>query len=166
MKHSRRLRVVPRAAALWAMAVGLACCPSCKCSSGPAKVRIRQTEWLVELAVTDAQRDRGLGGRKSVPEGTGMLFIFDREVKDVVFHMKNCLVPLDLAFISTDLVVVEIHTMSVEPDPAHPQIWYHSQDPYRYALEVAAGELNRAGVKIDDRVTLLGAARDGAKAAR
>jgi len=166
MKHSHRIRVAFRTAALLAMAAALTCCPSCKRPSAPAKVRIGQGEWRVELAVTGAQRRRGLGGREAVPEGTGMLFVLDREADDVPFHMKECLVPLDVAFISARLVVVDIRTMSVEPDPSDPKILYLSEHPYRYALEVAAGELKRAGVKIGDRVALLGAARDAAKAAR
>lgn len=166
MEHFHRIRVALRAAALLAMVAALICCPSCKRSSAPAKVRIGQGEWRVELAVTEAQRRRGLGGRKAVPEGTGMLFVLDREAGGVPFHMKDCLVPLDVAFISASLVVVDIRTMSVEPDPSDPQILYLSEHPYRYALEVAAGELERAGVEIGDRVALLGGARDAAKASR
>ena len=166
MKHSHRIRVALRAAALLAMAAALTCCPSCKRSSAPAKVRSGVGEWRVERAVPEAPRRRGPGGRKAVPQGTGMLFVLDREADDVPFHMKECLVPLDVAFISARLVVVDIRTMSVEPDPSDPQVLYLSEHPYRYALEVAAGELKRAGVKIGDRVALLGAARDAAKATR
>lgn len=166
MEDSHPIRVALRAAALFAMVAASTCCPSCKRSSAPAKVRIAQGEWRVELAVTEAQRRRGLGGREAVPEGTGMLFVLDRQAEGVPFHMKDCRVPLDVAFISDRLVVVDVRTMSVEPDPSDPKILYLSQHSYRYALEVAAGELERAGVKIGDRVSLLGAARDAAKDAR
>jgi len=138
---------------------------SCRRAPGPAAIRIGSAEWRVELALTDPQRIRGLGGRKSIPEGTGMLFVFPRSAPRA-FHMKDCHVPIDVAFISADLTVVECHAMVVEPDPQNPQISYPSLNDAQYALEVAGGALARAGVERGDRVTLLGAARDAAKEAR
>ncbi|KPK84684.1 MAG: hypothetical protein AMJ81_05025, partial [Phycisphaerae bacterium SM23_33] len=107
----------------------------------------------------------GLSGRDQVPEGTGMLFVLPRE-EVVAFHMLNCRVPLDVAFISRDGRIVEIRTMAVEPDPANPKCLYSSRFPARYALEAAGGALARAGVKVGDTVELLGAAKDAAKAAQ
>ncbi len=162
MSDSARPRML---AACCVGAILLAGLSSCSRRAGPAKVRIGQGEWLVELALTTAARQRGLGGRESVPEGTGMLFAFPR-TQPVEFHMKDCLVPLDTAFITEDLQVAHIRTMRVEPDPADPRILYPSEAPVRYVLEVAAGQLAQAGVEVGDRVTLLGAARNAAKDAR
>lgn len=40
---------------------------------------------------------RGLMGRSGIPSRGGMVFIYDRpDVRD--FHMKNCLIPLDIVF--------------------------------------------------------------------
>ena len=137
----------------------------CHSRPGDARVRIGRAEWKVEIAADEASRRRGLGGRREVPAGTGMLFVFPREAPRR-FHMLDCYVPLDVAFISSRGVIVDIRTMVVEPDPAHPATIYSSRRPARYALEVPAGELAAAGVKVGDRVELLGAARDAAKAAR
>ena len=82
-----------------------------------------------------------------------------------IFHPLDSRV-LFLAFISARGVIVDIRTMTVEPDPAHPATVYSSRRPARYALEVPAGELAAAGVKVGDLVELLGSARDAAKAAR
>jgi uncharacterized membrane protein (UPF0127 family) len=132
---------------------------------GPARVRIGLTEWRVELALTNDKREKGMGGRTSIPEGTGMLFVFGDE-DDRSFYMKDCHVPLDIAFISAGLRIVNIRTMTVEPDPQVPRIYYLSERPAQYVLEVPAGELARAGADIGDRVILMGAARDAVKAAR
>jgi uncharacterized membrane protein (UPF0127 family) len=80
-----------------------------------------------------------------------MLFIYPRpEVLE--FCMRGCVVPLDIAFINSDLRVVRMHTMAVEPDRAG-RVSYSSQHPVQYALEVAGGSLGRLGVRVGDRVT-------------
>ena len=151
-----------------AMAIVLAAgvgCASKEAPTGPAKVRIGSTEWRVELALTPEARELGMGGRTSAPEGTGILFVHPTPGHYGVW-MKDCHVPLDVAFISEDLIVVNIHTMAVEDDPANPHNTYPSKDPVSYYLEVPAGAFARAGVKSGDHVELLGPARDATKAAR
>jgi len=130
-----------------------------------ARVRIGRHAWTVELALDDSSRQRGLAGRDEVPPGTGMLFVFPQE-RLVHFHMLNCRVGLDVAFISSGLRIVEIRTMPVEDDPSDPKVSYSSRRPVRFALEVAAGAFARTGVKVGDRVELLGRARDAIKEVR
>jgi len=134
-------------------------------AAGPARVRIAGNVWRVELATDPDTRRRGLGGRAELADDAGMLFAFPRE-EVLTFYMLDCLVPLDVAFISSDLEVVWIRTMPVEPDPANPVALYSSKFAARYALEAPAGVFTRRGVKRGDRVELLGAARNAAKAAR
>lgn len=120
-------------------------------SRGPA-VTINGHTWQVEPAVTPEQRRRGLAGREKVPPGRGMLFIYPRPgIK--TFWMKGCLVPLDVAFISADLRVVQMHTMPVDLDGKDlPE--YSSGVPVQYALEVRDGALEEAKVRIGHRVGL------------
>ena len=134
-------------------------------AAGPAALRIGEAVWKVELATDPDTRRRGLGGRSELADGAGMLFAFPRE-EILQFHMLDCLIPLDVAFISSDLEVVWTRTMRVEDDPSDPQAHYSSKFAARYALEVPAGVLARRGGKRGDRVELLGAARNAAKAAR
>ena len=151
-----------------AMAIALAAgagCASEEAPTGPAKVRIGSTEWRVELALTPEARELGMGGRTSAPEGTGMLFVHPSPGYYGVW-MKDCHVPLDVAFISRNLIVVSIRTMDVEDDPANPRITYQSEHPVSYYLEVPAGAFARANVHIGNHVELLGPARDAIKAAR
>jgi len=158
---------MPRVLA-WAVVVSMAwaCLPGCGSADGRrGRVRIGRGEWRVEIASREASRTRGLSGRRQVPAGTGMLFAFPRE-ELLYFHMRDCYVPLDIAFISADMRVVHVRTMVVEDDPADPKAIYSSRFPARFALEVPAGELRGAGVKVGDHVELLGWAGRAAKDAR
>ena len=131
----------------------------------PPRVRIGEHEWAVEIVDDEPARVKGMAGRTEAPEGTGMLFAFpDQRVR--TFHMLDCLIPLDVAFINAAGDIVEIRTMDVEPDPANPLNTYSSVRGARYALEVAGGTFDRLGIKPGDSVELLGAARVAAKDAR
>ncbi len=119
-----------------------------------AGVKIGSARWTVELATNSISRARGLSGRTTLPDGYGMLFVFtDLQVR--TFWMRGCLIPLDVAFIDADLRIVQIHTMAAEPGRAG-EFHYSSVRPARYALEVPAGGLARAGVKVGDKVSLIG----------
>ena len=111
--------------------------------------------FYVEIANTPAEYYRGLSGRKSLSSGTGMLFIFsDEHIR--TFWMKDCYVPLDIAFISANWEIVSIETMAVWPEPKDPnQKQYSSDKPCKYALEVPAGELKNAGIKVGDKITAI-----------
>jgi len=83
-----------------------------------------------------------------------MLFIHERpQVLD--YCMRGCVIPLDIAFIGSDLRIVATHSMSVE-DGLTGRIRYSSRVPAKYALEVRAGALKLAGVKIGQKVTFFG----------
>ena len=70
----------------------------------------------VELAITNAERRRGMAGREHIGRNEGMLFVFnDARVRS--FWMKGCLIPLDILFIDPGGRVVQTHTMPApEPD--------------------------------------------------
>ncbi len=63
--------------------------------------------FTVELAVTDEEQETGLMGRRNVPAGTGMLFVFQQPIT-VDFWMKDTVVPLDILFIKSDGTVATI----------------------------------------------------------
>jgi len=87
----------------------------------------------VELARSARELIKGYMGRKNIPEGTGMLFIFNKDEK-LSFWMKNTPTALSIAFISSTGVIRETRDMtpfslaSVE-----------SSYSVRYALEVPQG---------------------------
>ncbi|MDY7011678.1 MAG: DUF192 domain-containing protein [Planctomycetota bacterium] len=128
---------------------------SCRCSGRTDKpqVRIGEHTWRVELATDDQSRRQGLSGRDEVPEGTGMLFVFDRE-EALTFHMLNCRTGIDVAFISQTGRIVSIYTMAVEDNPRKPRFLYSSGHPAKFALEVAGGTFKQLNVKAGDKVEL------------
>ena len=118
------------------------------------RVEINGHVWRVEPATTRAGRYRGLAGRASLDDDRGMLFIYPQP--DVLeFCMRGCEIPLDIAFIDQGLRVVRIQTMPVEPSRAG-TVTYSSEQPAMYALEVGAGQLDLAKVRVGQKVTFLG----------
>jgi uncharacterized protein len=97
----------------------------------------------LEIAANPAARARGLMGRREVPEGTGMVFLYPQDVAEA-FWMKNTLVPLSIAFVAADGRVVSVAEMT--PCEADPCPSYAPAGPYRYAVELAAGAFPAAGV--------------------
>jgi len=120
-----------------------------------AYIVVGKSIFCVEIANTPAKYYRGLSGRKHLSPGTGMLFIFSDECIRT-FWMKDCYIPLDIAFISGDWKIVSIKTMTVWPDPQNQyQKQYSSDKPCKYALEVPAGELKNAGIRVGDKITAI-----------
>ena len=128
---------------------------SCSCSDKPSQpqVRIGEHVWRVEIADDEQTMRKGLADRDEIPEGTGMLFVFPREEVQT-FHMLNCRTAIDIAFISSDNVIVQIYTMPVEKDPKNTPVQYPSVHPAQYALEVAAGTFKQLDIKPGDKVKL------------
>ena len=124
-------------------------------------VTIHGRTWKVELATTYDQRYQGLADRVTVPEGTGMLFIYPQP-QVLEFCMRHCRASLDIAFLDANGKVVRTYTMPVE-DYDRWRATYSSVGRAQYALEVAAGELGKAGVKVGD-VAQFSAVPDPAKA--
>ena len=101
-----------------------------------------------EIARTSAQREQGLMYRKTLKDGEGMLFIFERD-QILSFWMKNTLVPLSIAYIARDGRILEIYDM--EPGNLDP---VQSSRSARYALEVPQGWFIRAGIENGDRLDI------------
>ena len=101
----------------------------------------------VEVADTDAKRQRGLMFRHEMAADAGMLFHFDR-VEPVSFWMKNTYLPLDMLFIAADGRIVHIHERAV-PESERP---IGPPQPVLAVLELLGGTAQRLGIKVGDRV--------------
>jgi uncharacterized membrane protein (UPF0127 family) len=97
-----------------------------------------------ELALTATQRSQGLMNRRSLADGRGMLFVFERD-QILSFWMKNTLIPLSVAFIAADGRILEIRDMKPLDLTS-----ISSSRSARYALEVPQGWFGRAGVRAGD----------------
>jgi len=100
-----------------------------------AVVEIGSQSWVVEVANTSEERQRGLMFRESIGENEGMLFIFPNEAFQG-FWMKNTLIPLDVIWISGEGKVVDIQTLQ----PCDTEECSISQpiEKAQYVLEVGA----------------------------
>jgi len=106
-------------------------------------------EITVEIARTEEERSKGLMYRKDLPDGKGMLFVFERD-QLLSFWMKNTVIPLSIAFIASNGHIVEIKDMRPR-DLSSVQ----SSIPVRYALEAPQGWFQRVNVRHGDVVKII-----------
>ena len=105
----------------------------------------------LELALTPQEVTDGLMFRPSLPEKRGMLFIFDVD-RYPAFWMKNTLIPLDLVFLDSAGMVVDV-VADVPPCAADPCPTYSPKSPARAVLEVGAGVAAAHGVVAGTAIT-------------
>jgi len=103
--------------------------------------------FAVEIADTDASREKGLMFRKSLPEGQGMLFDFHEE-QPVGFWMQNTYIPLDMIFIRGDGSILRI---AENTEPLSTRI-IPSGGPVRAVLELIGGSARKFGIAPGDKV--------------
>ena len=101
-----------------------------------------------EMARTPAQQSRGFMKRKNIPDGTGMLFVFDKDER-LRFWMKDTPHPLSIAYIDSRGRIRDIYDMT--PFSLAP---VKSTVSVRYALEVPRGWFDRVNIKVGDTLVL------------
>jgi hypothetical protein len=87
----------------------------------------------LEMARTEAQRERGLMGRKGIGLREGMIFVFDKD-DHLSFWMKNTPIALSIAFLSAEGKVLQIEDMEPFSEKT-----VRSRLSARYALELRKG---------------------------
>jgi len=112
---------------------------------GEAVVTIRDRQWSVSIASTPWELAQGLGGIAETLPDTGMLFDTGWE-QYITVTTESMLFPIDIAFLSESLVVVDLVQHFV---PGHK---ITSIAPARYFLEVNAGEMD--SVDLGDLVSI------------
>jgi len=106
----------------------------------------------VEIAKTEAQREKGLMNVNVLDKNKGMLFVFDRE-GIYPFWMKNTLIPLDIIWIDSRGKIVFIG-QNVQPCKSLicPSIVPSAMA--KYALEINAGITNDLGIKTGETASI------------
>lgn len=97
-----------------------------------------------EVAQKEEERNYGFMNRKNIPDGTGMLFVFEKE-QILSFWMKNTPHPLSIAYIDSRGKIRNIYDMT--PFSLTP---IKSTSSVRYALEVPQGWFKENDIKIGD----------------
>ena len=94
-----------------------------------------------ELADSMGTRMEGLMYRKSMPQGSGMVFVFDETAAHCMW-MKNTLIPLSVAFIDGAGTIINIADMQPHSEQSH-----CASRPARYALEMNLGWFAQRGIR-------------------
>ncbi len=105
----------------------------------------------LEVADTEEEKILGLMHRKSLPNGKGMLFLFDPP-REARFWMYKTFLQLDMIFFSNNIVI------SIESDvnPCHelPCQSYGPDENVDGVIEIAGGESLRMNIKLGDYVDI------------
>jgi hypothetical protein len=140
--------------------VGLATATGCKRSAGSGDEVIDLSEpseaqrklptiqlWLgaeritAEMALTLEEKRTGMMFRTNMAENEGMIFVFPPQRAS--FWMKNCSLPLSVAYIDPDGVIQEIHDLQ----PQDTNTVFSASDNIAYALETTQGWFQRHHVR-------------------
>lgn len=111
-------------------------------------------EFRLEIASTPEQQARGYMFRKRVGRDEGMLFVFPGSDFHS-FWMKNCLVSLDIIWLSEALTIVhleqQVPACRKDPCPSYP-----SMSKARYVLEIASGGAKKHRLRVGETIRLSG----------
>lgn len=105
----------------------------------------------VEVADTPQKRAQGLGFRRELLPGKGMLFVF-QERHPHSFWMKGMKIPLDIIWLDNHLVVhVERRVPPPSPSNESPPTMVPSKAA-NFVLEVGAGQADLLGLSVGKTV--------------
>jgi uncharacterized protein len=109
--------------------------------------RTAYTAWVAD---EDATRMLGLMNvtEADLPADHGMIFVFPYD-QSLSFWMRNTIIPLDIAYIRSDGMIVKTYTMQPLDESGYPSI-----EPARLALEVRAGQFAKWGIVEGDHVEI------------
>ncbi|MEO7786989.1 MAG: DUF192 domain-containing protein [Sphingomicrobium sp.] len=103
--------------------------------------------FIVEVAATPAEQQRGLMFRRSLGPDRGMIFPFAAP-EQATFWMKDTLIPLDLIFIRADGSIANIAANARPMD----ETLLPSEGMVDAVLELAGGRAAELGIRPGDRV--------------
>jgi len=139
---------------------GLACLPlagifyflSAKTNVPLPRATVNNHTFRLEIASSPAQRELGLSNRKSLPEDSGMLFLFEKPALHS-FWMKDMHFSLDIIFIKDD-TIVSIAENVPPPDGKGNLPNYLPASPVNKVLEINGGLAKKLNIKKGDRITI------------
>ena len=110
------------------------------------EISISGKPYKVAIAKTEEEKETGLSKINSLPEGCGMLFVYEEPQEDLWFTMADTSIDLDIIFIDEEGTVTQVSSV-----PAH--------DPYpiidrkgnaQFVLELNVNSGIRRGDELDD----------------
>ena len=103
----------------------------------------------LQMAVSQAEQERGLMQRPDLGGDDGMLFVYP-EPQSMSIWMRNTPEPLDLAYLTSDGSIAEIYALL--PLDERP-VTSHSSE-MQFALEMPKGWFSSHGIRRGDRIDL------------
>lgn len=115
-------------------------------------LEINEQKIRVEVVDTDETRNKGLGGRRSLADDAGMLFVFDKS-DHYIFWMKDMLIPIDIIYIENNKIVELVKNMLPPPAGVSPAV-YQPFNKADMVLEVNAGLAEKYGWDVGDDIEI------------
>ncbi len=103
----------------------------------------------LEHVDTPADRELGLSGRVDMPEGKGMLFVFDQPTKACMW-MKDMQFPLDMVWLNQDEKIIKIQR-AITPE-TYPESFCANNS--LYVIELNSGIADKAGLRVGQQLNL------------
>ena len=139
---------------------GAAFSPAVEVPEGYERIQVGDRWFVLEVVDDPMSRQLGLGGRESIPEDGGMLFVFpDAALRS--FVMRDCPIPIDILFLSPTGTITAMHAMTPEPpqgqnesDFAYEQRLekYGSRAAAMFAIELKGGTLEALELSVGDKI--------------
>lgn len=115
-------------------------------------IKVDTTEINVDVARSDAERSKGLGGITKLDEKSGMVFIFPKNSKPT-FWMKDTKVALDIIWIDDNKIVGINNNVATEIDKKDSELKrYQAPTAVDYVLEVNSGFSNTYNIKVGQTI--------------
>jgi uncharacterized membrane protein (UPF0127 family) len=124
-------------------------------ADGPRVTMPSGAVYRLELARTPEEQAQGLMYRESLPERTGMLFLFSDGAPHK-FWMKNTMIPLDMIWMEKTGRVLFV-SADTPPCKADPCPTYGPETPADRVLEIAGGRAKQEGVTVGATLRFEGA---------
>jgi hypothetical protein len=109
---------------------------------------LKDKAFTMEVAQTDAQCERGLMYRDSMPADHGMLFVMPY-ADTWAFWMHNTRIPLDIIFIDRAGKVLDIHNRAAFDETSRGPTY-----PAQYVIELNLGTAQKIGLRKGDTVEI------------
>lgn len=106
------------------------------------KVWVGAEELVTEMALSGVQQMTGMMWRTNMAENEAMIFVHPTP-RQASYWMKNCFVPLSIAYLDTAGVILEIHDMH----PHDTNSVVSASTNVRFALETPQGWFQRHNIR-------------------
>lgn len=104
----------------------------------------------IDIADSSSEREQGLSGHAPIDDEYGMLFVFPTK-GEYAFWMKDMRFAIDIVWLADDGTILGV-TKNLTPE-TYPET-FGPPTAVRYALEVAAGKVERAGWEAGTKLSL------------